>query len=271
MNKLLGVILITAIAGIAGTALGGCLTLFIRQSSKKAIGILEGFASGITLGTVCFHFISEAMHTEGGHEHSSAYAVILFLTVGYAAVFILDLIITKKMHHDHGAHSGCGCEHCDSDRHKLIVAGIIMVCSVALHNLPVGMVIGTSSHVGKEFITTAAMTTAFAIMIHNIPEGMATAVPFISGGIKKPVAILISSSAGVTTVIGGIIGYEIGTVSPTALTVMLSLAAGAMLFVIFNELIPSALSNCRPRAMALSLLIGLAVSMLIVFGGGHAH
>ena len=271
MNKLLGVILLTVLAGIIGTAGGGCITLFIKQSSKKAIGILEGFASGITLGTVCFHFISEAMHTDGGHEHSNAFAVIFCLILGYAVVFLFDLIISKRLHHDHGSHSGHACRHCEGDRKSLIMAGVVMVFSVALHNIPVGMIIGTSSHVGKEFITTAALTTAFALIIHNIPEGMAIAVPFVSGGVKKPFAILITAAAGASTVIGGITGYELGTVSPMALTTMLALAAGAMLFVIFNELIPEALSNCRPRAVSLSIILGLAVSMVIVFGGTHAH
>ena len=271
MNKLIGIILITALTGIVGAGLGGCLTILVKRESKKLIGILQGFAAGTTIGTVCFHFISEAMHSEGDHDHSSALPVILCLILGYAAIFLLDLFICKRMHHSHGDHSILECGHCESDHKKLIVAGFVMTGSIALHNLPVGMVIGTSSLGGSEFITTAALTTAFAVAIHNIPEGMAAAVPFVSGGMKKSHALLITASCGITTVIGGVIGYEIGNVSPTALTVMLSLAAGAMLYVVFCELIPESLLNCRPKAMATALVLGLTLSMLIVFGGGHAH
>ena len=271
MDKLFGVIIATALAGIVASALGGFLTVVVKRDSKRMIGLLLGFAGGITLGTVCFHFISEAIHSEGGHEHLSIFTVILCLILGYAAVFLLDTAITKKAHHSHGDHSHTDCHFCDSDPHKLIVAGLVMAGSIALHNLPVGMIIGASALGGSGFIPSAVMTTALAVALHNIPESMAATVPFVSGGMKKSYALLIVSSCGIPTVIGGIIGYEIGTFSPTALTVMLSLAAGAMLYVIFCELIPEALCNCRPKAVATAILVGLALSMIIVFGGGHAH
>ena len=241
------------------------------HESKKLIGILQGFASGTTLGTVCFHFISEALHSDGDHEHSSVVSVVFFLLLGYAAVFLIDLIISRKTHHDHHEICHCHCEHCGGDSKKLVIAGFVMVCSIALHNLPIGMIIGTSSLGTGDFITVAALSTALAVTLHNIPEGMAAAVPFISGGMKSLPAILITASCGVTTVIGGIIGYEIGNISTAAFNVMLSLAAGAMLYVIFSELIPEALQNCKPKTMTVALMLGLMLSILMVFGGSHAH
>lgn len=284
MDKLFGVILVTSLVGILGTGFGGFLTVAVNHFSKKLIGLLQGFACGVTLGTVCFHFIPEAIHSEGDHSHSSLWAVVLFLALGYAAVLLLDRFISKKMHHSHDhhghaphahshhSHEVLECSKCaENESKKLVVAGMVMVCSVALHNLPVGMVLGASALGGSEFIPAATLATAIAVMLHNLPEGMATAVPLVSGGMKKSHALLAVAACGFATVIGGVIGYEIGTINPIALTVMLSFAAGAMLYVIFNELLPEAMSGCREKPLAASIVLGLAVSLLIVFGGGHAH
>ena len=271
MDKIFGVILITALAGIVGTGLGGILTFTVKRDSSKIVGILMAFASGITLGTVCFHFISEAIHSGEGHDHASILTVTLGISIGYVAVLLLDNLITKRLHKGHHDHSHFECDCCDNDTHKLTVAGAIMAFSVALHNLPVGMVIGASSLSGAGFIPSATLTTALAIAMHNIPEGMTVTVPFLTSGMKKSKALAITSLCGITTVIGGVIGYTVGTFSPLTLTVVLSLAAGAMLYVTFSELIPEAIAHCHPRVASVAMLAGMIVSMLIAFSGGHGH
>lgn len=272
MNNLFGAILVTAVAGILGTGLGGVLAVTVKRGSDRIIGLLLSFAAGITLGTVCFDFISEALHAGDDHDHSSIAIVALGVVLGYALVYLLDRIVSEKAHHDHSdhGHRECGC--CENNPRKMIVAGAVMAVSVAIHNLPVGIVIGTcvAAEPGGA-LSAGVLITALAIILHNIPEGMAVTVPFISGGVKKPHALLLTSACGFTTVIGGIVGFQVGSISPIALTVMLSFAAGAMLYVIFNELIPEAISCACPRSAAAMIFVGLMISMLIVFSGGHSH
>ena len=107
--------------------------------------------------------------------------------------------------------------------------------------------------------------------MHNIPEGMAVTVPFLTSGMKRSRALILTSLCGITTVIGGVIGYTVGTFSPLTLTVVLSLSAGAMLYVTFSELIPEAIDHCHPRVASAAMLAGLILSLIIAFGGGHGH
>ena len=270
MNKITGIILITFLAGIAGTGIGGMIAITIKKFSSKIMGSLMGFAAGITLGTVCFHFITEAVHSGEDHTLPTVATVLICMIAGYSAVSLFDRLITKKMHHNH-SHSHEECELCESNSHKMIVAGSVMAFSIALHNLPVGMIIGVSALGSPEAISYTMVSVALAVLLHNIPEGMSVSVPFLSAGVKKLHALLITCLCGITTVVGGVVGYYIGNIIPIGLTVLLSLTAGAMLFVVLNELIPYAMSNCSRKTFSTAFLSGFLISLFIAFTGNHNH
>ena len=100
--------------------------------------------------------------------------------------------------------------------------------------------------------------------LHNIPEGMAVSVPLIAGGMKKWVAVLITAATGIPTVIGAILGYYVGSFSAIGLTVSLSFASGAMLYVVFGELLPEAYLMFKSKLPAMFILIGVLVGVALV-------
>ena len=106
---------------------------------------------------------------------------------------------------------------------------------------------------------------AMVIGLHNIPEGMAVAVPLISGGGRKLHAILITALSGMPTVLGAVIGYYLGMLSPLMLAISLSFASGAMLYVVLGELLPEAILMWRSKVPAFSTLIGIIVGLIIIF------
>ena len=104
-----------------------------------------------------------------------------------------------------------------------------------------------------------------AVTLHNIPEGMSVSVPLISGGMSRRKAIAVTALSGVPTVVGAMLGYSLGLISPVWLTLALSFAGGAMLYVVFGELLPESFLMWRSKAPGTSALIGTLVGVLLVY------
>ena len=104
-----------------------------------------------------------------------------------------------------------------------------------------------------------------AVTVHNIPEGMAVAVPLISGGMGRARAAGAAALTGAPTVLGALLGFCLGTLGPTSLTLALSFASGAMLYVVFGELLPESALMWRSKAPALAAVLGIITGMVIVY------
>ena len=106
---------------------------------------------------------------------------------------------------------------------------------------------------------------AIVIGLHNVPEGMAVAVPLISGGMRKGKAAVLTAITGAPTVLGAILGLYLGTMGPSALSLSLSFASGAMLYVVFGELMPEAILMWRSKLPALATVIGILTGLVIIY------
>lgn len=268
------VIAITVLAAVGGTGLGGLLGAVLKRESEKIVSLLLSFAGGVMVAICFFDLMPEAM------EGASVWVVIAGTLLGYAVVQFLNYLIDKhtnpEVAHIDKSHPKTADDldeliHADhlqfhqkeGDRKKLFVAGLVMACAIALHNVPEGMVIGASYAAGG----TAASSLAMAVVIglHNIPEGMAVSVPLISGGMNRVSAVLLTALTGVPTVIGAVVGYYLGTMSPMMLAISLSFASGAMLNVSFGELLPESILMWRSKMPAFATILGVFVGMAIVF------
>ena len=281
MNAILNVILITAIAGIGGTGIGGLIGAFFGKNSEKVVSLLLSFAAGVMMAVVCFDLLVEAVNQNSESTWHLLF-VILATAIGYGVIFALNALIDKRTNPevphidedhpktaDHSAeliHADHYIEHKKS-KSGLFVAGLIMACAIALHNLPEGMVLGASyANTGAEAIAiSSSLALAIVIGLHNIPEGMSISVPLVAGGTSRLKATLITAATGIPTVLGALLGYSIGNMGPMALALSLSFASGAMLYVVFGELIPEALLMWRSKTPASAMLVGVLVGMLIIF------
>lgn len=284
MNILGWVIIITAIAGVIGTGLGGLLGAVLQRESNKIVSLLLAFAGGIMLAVVCFDLIPEAFRPDGASQDIPLYVVIGGVVIGYAVVYLLNFIIDKRtnvevkhidekhprtaddlnelIHADHyNLHAGSP----EKGNHELFIAGIVMAFAIALHNMPEGMVIGASYASDPATVTGGAgFIIAMVIGLHNIPEGMAVSVPLISGGMNKGKAIAITALSGAPTILGAMLGYSLGLISPIWLSVSLSFAGGAMIYVVFGELLPEAFLMWKSKAPGVLALIGMLVGLMLV-------
>ena len=94
---------------------------------------------------------------------------------------------------------------------------------------------------------------------------MSVSVPLAAGGMSKTKATLLTAITGAPTIIGAMLGYFLGTLSPISLALSLSFASGAMLYVVFGELLPESILMWRSKAPAFAMLVGLLVGVLILF------
>ena len=106
---------------------------------------------------------------------------------------------------------------------------------------------------------------AVLIGLHNIPEGMAVSVPLISGGMPKTKAVLITALSGAPTILGALLGYLLGDIGAMGLAISLGFASGAMLYVVFGEILPQAILMYHSKLPAFSAIIGMLVGLFIIF------
>lgn len=268
----------TTIAGVIGTGLGGAVGAMLQRESNRIVSLLLSFAAGVMLSVVCFDLVTEAIETEVG-----ILIVISAIAVGVTVIYGLNYWIDRKtnpevphidQNHpktaddlDELIHSNHLKQHYISNDSKfgLFIAGIIMACAIALHNVPEGMTIGASYASNNGVMGKSALTLAVLIGLHNIPEGMAVSVPLIIGGMSKWKAILITAASGAPTIIGALLGFLLGDIGAMGLALSLGFASGAMLYVVFGEIFPQAILLYHSKLPAFSAIIGILVGLLIIY------
>ncbi|MCL2549320.1 MAG: ZIP family metal transporter, partial [Symbiobacteriaceae bacterium] len=218
------------------------------------------FAGGVMVSIVCFGLIPESLHLAG------IQMTILGLVLGVLILMPLNRIVDKltaggeKSSEVHQTVEEL--LHADGVIHNsqaLLRSGIIMIVAIALHNMPEGIAIGA----GGSHDSQLGMMMALMIGLHNIPEGLAITAPLIIGGVPRTRAVLITALSGTPTLIGCLIGMLIGTISDAAIALSLASAGGAMLYVVFGEIIPQSVVMTRSRSVTMSTLVGILVGFMI--------
>lgn len=278
------VTLVTLISGAGGTGLGGFIGALFKSESNRTISLLLAFAGGVMTAMVCFDLLAEAEEAASQIAEHGVVLVIFAVALGVAVVYLLNHLIDRKTrkevshtadeHHPethddidelvHADHLNMHKRHNDS-RLSLFVAGVVMACAIALHNIPEGMTIGASFAVSDNLMWGTGMIMAVFIGLHNIPEGMAVAVPLISGGTGRVKATLLTAACGLPTVLGAWLGFWLGDIGPLGLTMSLGFASGAMLYVVFGEIMPESYLIYRSKLPAFAVMVGLALGMFMIF------
>ena len=249
-NGLMSVLLITFGAGAGGTLLGGVLGVLFKKPSSKYIGLMLGFSAGIMLGVSLFELMPEA------YEYGGLTAAMVGFVIGGLFVFGLDFIAEKYRRTKESAKPIKGSVE-NKDFKKLFKTGLIIFFTVMLHTFPEGVAIGAGEHLGM------GVVLALVLMVHNIPEGLAFALPLRASGVKVWKVLGVSFLAGVPMVFGGIIGYLLG-MNDLLIAYALSFAAGAMIYVVFGEMLATAYEYCQNHKL-LTLISMLGTVIIILF------
>ena len=277
MSNYATIFFITALTGAGGLALGGTLAAAVHSPSERTVSLLLRFTAGVMLSVVCFDLVADAA------EDTSILPILCWIIIGFLCTYLLNCWIDKQAHHSHShgdhaheehshshdPHGGDNGEMCACGHHTLHTAGLVLAAAVALHNMPVGMAIGATFAGAAQAAGHGGILAALIIGLHNIPEGMSIAEPLLTGGSSPAKAIGIAALSGVPTILGALLGYSMGTMNPLLLGISLSFAAGAMLYVIFGELLPESENLWQNRLSGLATMLGMLLGMALIFT--HMH
>lgn len=246
------------------TALGAALVFFFKQINRHALNIMLGFASGVMIAASFWSLLAPAIEMA---EHDSALPAWLVAAVGFLGgagfLWLADHLIP---HIHFGSHTGDKPEGLPSHLRR----SILLVLSITLHNFPEGLAVGVAfgaAATGHSEITIAsALAVAIGIGIQNFPEGAAVSIPLRREGLSRRKSFFYGQASGAVEPIAGVLGAALVTIMQPILPYALAFAAGAMIYVVVEELIPESQQDSDHEGTHLATfgtIMGFTVMMIL--------
>jgi ZIP family zinc transporter len=243
---------------LAGTVLGAAMVFFLKGEMKPKIQkALLGFASGVMIAASVWSLLIPAinMTAERGGIIWLPCSVGFLLGIGF--LLLLDIII-PHLHMNSGNPEG---------RKSNFGKSLMLVLAVTLHNIPEGMAVGVvfAGFIANSTTITAAGAFALAIgiAIQNFPEGAIISIPLLGTGISKRRAFSYGVLSGIVEPIGAILTIILTSLVTPVLPYILSFAAGAMFYVVVEELIPEAQSGTHSNIGTIGAAAGFTLMMIL--------
>ena len=241
-----------------GTTLGSAMVFFMKNKmNNKVEKMLLGFASGVMIAASIWSLLIPSIEMAEKQNLISWIPAAVGFIFGIAFLLVLDSIIPHL--------------HLNSDKPEGVKAKLeratMMVLAVTLHNIPEGMAMGVvlagtmSQNTG---ITMAgAIALAIGIAIQNFPEGAIISMPLKSEGVSKLKAFWYGTLSGIVEPIGALVTIALTSLIVPILPYFLSFAAGAMIYVVVEELIPSAQTGNHSNIGTIGVAIGFVIMMVL--------
>lgn len=242
------------------TALGSSTVFIFKTINKKILNGMLGFAAGVMIAASFWSLLSPAISmAEEAGMIAWVPAVVGFLAGG-AFLWVVDVI----MPHLHIGEANQEPEGVKTSWQR----SILLVLAITLHNIPEGLAVGVAFGAAAAGIPTASLAGALALAIgiglQNFPEGAAVSVPLRREGLSRWKSFLYGQASGVVEPIAGVLGAAAVIAMKPILPYALSFAAGAMIYVVVEELIPEAQQEKHhSNAGTIGAMIGFAVMMLL--------
>lgn len=251
-------ILIGIVLPLMGTALGSGMVFFLRGSMKPAMQkALLGFASGVMIAASVWSLLIPAIEmSEELYKYAWFPAAVGFL-LGIGFLLLMDTVIP---------HLHVNAEKPEGRQSRLGRSAMLML-AVTLHNFPEGMAVGVvfaGALSGDVMLSTAsAFALAIGIAIQNFPEGAIISMPLASRGMSRWKAFSFGALSGIVEPLGAILTILLAGLIQPALPYILSFAAGAMIYVVVEELIPESQSGEHSNIGTIGAALGFALMMVL--------
>lgn len=253
-----GKVAIGVLIPFLGTTLGAAMVFFLKKDMKASVQkALLGFASGVMIAASIWSLIMPAIDMA---ENAGTIAWIPAL-VGFLAGTLLLLVLDSVVPH----------LHLDSDKPEGRPSGLgkslMLFLAVTMHNLPEGMAVGVvlaGMLSGGNVITTAgAFALSVGIAIQNFPEGAIISMPLVGTGLSKRKAFGYGFLSGVVEPVGALLTILLTQIFTPILPYILSFAAGAMFYVVVEELIPESQAGEHTNIGTMGAVVGFALMMVL--------
>ena len=246
-------VLVALLIPLAGTMLGSAFVFFMKDGIPAGLQkALLGFASGVMVAASVWSLIIPAL--ELGEAPGNVVPVTVGLLAGFAFLLLIDYI-TPHIHPVGGP---------EGPKSKLSRTTMLAL-AVTIHNFPEGMAVGVAiaGALTSDFSMAGALALSLGIAIQNIPEGAIISMPLKAAGNSRARAFAIGSLSGVVEPIGGALVLLLATVATATMPYLLPFAAGAMLYVVIEELIPEASEGEHSNLATVGFAIGFALMMVL--------
>lgn len=243
---------------LMGTVLGSAFVFFMRKEMPEQLQkALLGFASGVMVAASIWSLLIPSMDMWNDAGRLRIIPALVGFLAGIAFLLFIDFI-TPHLHLGSNTPEG-------PKTHLSRTA--MLTFAVTIHNLPEGMAVGVvlagAMQTGSTITTAAALAMAVGIAIQNIPEGAIISMPMCEAGNSKLKSFIIDSLSGVVEPIGGILVILLAGIISPALPYLLSFAAGAMFYVVVEELIPEASEGNHSNLSTIGFALGFALMMTL--------
>lgn len=241
-----------------GTTLGAAMVFLMKKEmNKKVEKILLGFASGVMIAASVWSLLIPSIEMEETQGKVAWIPAAIGFLLGIVFLLVLDSVVPHM--------------HLESEKTEGIKSKLkkttMMVFAVTLHNIPEGMAVGVTfagALAQNAGITIAgAFALAIGIAIQNFPEGAIISMPLKSEGVSKPKAFLYGTLSGIVEPIGAVITILLTNAVVPILPYLLSFAAGSMIYVVVEELIPESQAGEHSNIGTIGVAIGFTIMMIL--------
>lgn len=245
----------------AMTALGAALVFFFKSINLRILNMMLGFASGVMIAASFWSLLAPAIELSETGPIPAWFVAAAGFTGGAAFLWLAD----RLMPHMHfSAHDGE-----TEGIHTKLRRSVLLVLSITLHNIPEGLAVGVAFGALSGIITPEsilpAVAVALGIGIQNFPEGAAVSIPLRREGLSRPKSFFYGQASGLVEPIAGVFGALLVTLVRPVLPYALAFAAGAMIYVVVEELIPTSQEGDHESTdlATIGAIIGFTAMMIL--------
>ena len=235
------------------TTLGSAIVFLFKKVNKFLLDSMLSISAGVMLSASYFSLLNPSIIMANNLNMNICLVLILGFSSGGLLLYLTGVIFDKKL---------------SKNKENISIKRCIMLLfSITIHNIPEGMAIGVafaSTIYNIEGATIeAAMMLALGIGIQNFPEGSAVSLPLRREGMTRSKSFVLGSISGIVEIFAGLFGAFLVLYVRNILPFLLAFAAGAMIYVVVEEIIPEAQSNKNKNTMSLFTILGFMIMMIL--------